>query len=417
MAIYAIPIIISGLGTEKFGTLTLVWVIVGYFSLFDFGIARALTKETALLLGRQNYERIPPIIWTSLTIMTVIGLLSCGTLVLLAPVLVSKLLHTPLELQEEMQKVVVLIAISIPIVMNSSAIRGVVEAHQRFVFISVMKLLMGGFVFLSPIIVLKYTDSLYTIVLLLITGRLVIFLLYCIYSAKIVCGLFKKYSFCIEGAKYLLSFGGWIMVSSVVGPILLYLDRFMIAAVVSTTAVAYYVTPYEVVSKTLILPVALITVLFPVFSQPFNLNKKNIKWAYYSGATFLFVIIVPIALVFCLYARELLELWLTSGLGLDAADFAEKTYRIAQFLMVGVLVNSFGHLSQALIQGYGRPDLTAKLHLVELLLFVVHLWILVNEYGAIGAAIAWLVRVSISTVVLSVLASLCLSQKLKSRYA
>ena len=44
IAILIIPFLIKGLGNEKFGILSLSWVIIGYFSLFDFGIGKLLLK-------------------------------------------------------------------------------------------------------------------------------------------------------------------------------------------------------------------------------------------------------------------------------------------------------------------------------------------------------------------------------------
>lgn len=46
-AFFAIPRLIHGLGTDRFGVLTLVWMVIGYFSLFDLGLGRALTQVVA----------------------------------------------------------------------------------------------------------------------------------------------------------------------------------------------------------------------------------------------------------------------------------------------------------------------------------------------------------------------------------
>ena len=45
VAVFAIPLLIKGMGTDCFGVLTLVWMGIGYFSVFDFGLGRALTKR------------------------------------------------------------------------------------------------------------------------------------------------------------------------------------------------------------------------------------------------------------------------------------------------------------------------------------------------------------------------------------
>ena len=52
VALFAIPILINSLGVDKFGVLTLAWMITGYFSILDLGIGRALTK----LLSEKNKE-------------------------------------------------------------------------------------------------------------------------------------------------------------------------------------------------------------------------------------------------------------------------------------------------------------------------------------------------------------------------
>ena len=56
IAIFTMPILIRGLGIDRFGVLTLVWLVIGYFSLFDLGIGRALTKFVAEKLGAGQEE-------------------------------------------------------------------------------------------------------------------------------------------------------------------------------------------------------------------------------------------------------------------------------------------------------------------------------------------------------------------------
>jgi O-antigen/teichoic acid export membrane protein len=57
----AVPLIVRGMGVPRFGLLSLAWVAVGYFSLFDFGIGRALTKLVADKLGAKDEDSIPPL--------------------------------------------------------------------------------------------------------------------------------------------------------------------------------------------------------------------------------------------------------------------------------------------------------------------------------------------------------------------
>jgi len=75
-----IPFIVRGLGTERFGLLSLAWVVLGYFAVFDLGLGRATTKFVAEALGRGEDEEIPSIVWTAVTVQSVLGIV--GALVL-----------------------------------------------------------------------------------------------------------------------------------------------------------------------------------------------------------------------------------------------------------------------------------------------------------------------------------------------
>lgn len=88
------------------------------------------------------------------------------------------------------------------------------------------------------------------------------------------------------------------------------------------------------------------------------------------------------------YARDILRWWL-------GIDFANQSALVLQILCIGVLINSLAWVPSSLLQGRGRPDLTAKFHLLELPLYVGGLWILVEEMGIVGAALAWVLRVTL----------------------
>ena len=51
------PILVDGLGTARFGVLTLAWAVIGYAQVFDLGIGRALTKLTAERIGSTASRR------------------------------------------------------------------------------------------------------------------------------------------------------------------------------------------------------------------------------------------------------------------------------------------------------------------------------------------------------------------------
>src|SRR6266700_8089164 len=166
-------------------------------------------------------------------------------------------------------------------------------------------------------------------------------------------------------------------VSNIVSPVMVTMDRFLIGTLTSMTAVAYYATPSEVVTKLLIIPGALVGVMFPAFSASFECDRGRAAALYARCVRYVFLILFPVVLIIVGFAQKGLTLWL-------GADFAQHSFRVLQWLALGVLLNSLAQIPFALVQGAGRPDLTAKLHLVELPAYLLGLWWLISAYGVVG---------------------------------
>src|SRR4029077_1180053 len=75
-----------------------------------------------------------------------------------------------------------------------------------------------------------------------------------------------------------------------------------------------------------------------------------------------------------------------------------------QWLAVGVFINSLARVPFAAVQALGRPDAIAKLHAIELPLYLGTLCWLLSAYGIYGAAVAWTFRVSLDTLILFAMA-------------
>jgi O-antigen/teichoic acid export membrane protein len=182
-------------------------------------------------------------------------------------------------------------------------------------------------------------------------------------------------------------------VSNVLGPLMVTFDRFLIGSIISIAAVAYYSIPYEVVTKLWLISTALVGVLFPVFSATSVADRARLASLYESGVKYIFIFLLPLTLVLVIFAPEGLALWL-------GGDFAHNSAAVARLLAVAVLVNSMAHVPFAHLQSVGRPDVTAKFHLMELPVYVVMLFLLARSWGITGVAVAWLVRVMIDTFLL-----------------
>ena len=71
-----------------------------------------------------------------------------------------------------------------------------------------------------------------------------------------------------------------------------------------------------------------------------------------------------------------------------------------QLLAIGVLINASASLPASLLHAAGRPDVTAKLHMIEFPLYIPLVCWLIRAFGIEGAASAWVLRVTLDTALL-----------------
>jgi O-antigen/teichoic acid export membrane protein len=397
VAVAAIPPLLAALGTERFGVLALAWMAIGYFGVFDLGLSRALTQLVAEKLGGDGDADLTKLIWTALLLMVALGLGGALLLAVLTPWLVGGVLKIPALLGAESRSAFYLLAFSLPWVISTGGLRGVLEANQRFDLVNLVRLPLGIFTYLGPLLVLPFSRSLPAVVGILVAARLIAWLAHLLLCLRAIPAMRRSVRPQLSIARPLVRFGSWMTVSNLVSPLMVYLDRFVIGATISMSAVAFYVTPYELVTRLWLIPGALMGVLFPALSATWTRDTPRMGVLFDGGVRIVFLMILPVTLLLTTFAPEGLALWL-------GADFARESTAVLRWLAVGVYLNSIGQVAFAAVQGIGRPDVTGKLHLVELFPYLALLWWATARWGIEGAAVAWVGRVALDTVLLFALA-------------
>jgi O-antigen/teichoic acid export membrane protein len=186
----------------------------------------------------------------------------------------------------------------------------------------------------------------------------------------------------------MFKFGGWMTVTNILSPIMVSLDRLLIGTLISMTAVAYYATSYEAVTKLWIIPSAIVGVLFPAFATALVTDRKRAALLYETGARYIFLSLFPIVLAVLTLGHFALRIWL-------GPVIAGQCTPIMRLLAIGVFANSLAQVPFWQIQAAGRPDLAAKVHLCELPFYVLAFWGFTTWLGVEGASVAWMLRATI----------------------
>ena len=387
LGLVCVPYVLRRLGVDSFGILSLAWVLLAYMSLFDLGLSRATTKFAAEATGRGEHHRLPALLGSSISLQFALGLLGGSVLFALSPLLTERILKIPGPLVAEASKCFMILAFAVPLVLVTNCLRGALEALQRFDLINYVKVPANASMFLSPLLLLPFGGRLPSVILLMTVFRLAAMLAYLGFCLTILPKPGLEFNFERTVLRQLLRYGGWVTISNVTGPILMYIDRFVIGSLLSIGQIAYYTAPADVVNRALVVPASLGTILFPGFSSLNALGaKQKLEDFYIRSMKYMIVALGPALLLVAAFSREILGLWL-------GPSFASKSAVPLQILTLGVFFNSLGYCPYSLLQGVGKPNLTAIFHLIEIPPHLGLVWILVVKMGITGAAIASLLRV------------------------
>jgi O-antigen/teichoic acid export membrane protein len=393
IAIVSIPRLVHGLGTARFGILTLAWAVTGYFSVFDLGLGRALTKLVAERLGTPRAVQIPGLVNSGLAFMTLLGMLGAVILAALSKVLSISVFNVPAGSESETTAVIRILAASLPFVILTAGLRGVLEGYHRFPALNTVRIGVGAANYLVPLLLLPFTTNLAWLVAALFITRVIGTFIHFYLCRQELPTVALHHRFGNTEMKELLSFGGWMTVSNIVGPLLVYVDRFLIGILASMAAVTYYTTPYEMATKLWLVPAALTGVLFPAFSTSFVQDRARTLRLYHRGLRYMFLALFPVVLMATALAPLGFKIWLGN-------DFAVHSAPVFQWLVIAVFINCLANIPFAYLQALGRPDLTARFHLLELPIYGALLIWMIHLYGTTGAAVAWFARIVIDTALL-----------------
>ncbi len=395
-ALIFIPTLLQKLGDEKFGLLNIIWIVVGYFSLFDFGVSRTLTKVISEKLAFQERDKIPEIFWTSFYLILFFSIAGSIILFLLTPTLVNNVLNVSDAIQKETILSFYIMAISVPVITTTAAFRGFLEAYQNFKVINLLRIIWGVSTFLVPILVLIYTNYLTYIVFSLVLLRLIMWAAHLIICIKTENNLTVFNKINVKAIKPIFILSGWITVTNVIAPLIVYIDRFLIGALISAAAITYFATPFEIVSKLLLIPSAIVGVLYPVIAFNYRSDFELVRKIMFKGTKYIFLIIFPIVVLMMVFAKAGLSIWVGDRIAI-------QSWLILQLLAFGILFNSLAHIPFTYLQAIGKPSVTAKLHLIELPIYFIAMWFSIKMFGINGAAAIWLLRSFIDCFLLFIL--------------
>lgn len=389
VTLITVPLYLRLIGIDRYGVLAIVWVFLGYFGVFDLGLGRATAQIIATLRQALPSERATAF-WTALTLNTAFGVIGGLLFWLAARYFFATYFQVAEPLRVEILAAVPWLAVAVPVATISGVLCGALQGRERFLVLNASSVLGSVLFQLLPLMVAwLHGPELAWLVLAALLGRVLVFLMLFDQCYRHV-PLSRTPSVSRGLIPTLFRYGGWVTVTSLVSPLMVVLDRFVIGALAGAKAVTYYTVPYNLANRVMVIPESLAAALFPRFAAAEGEEGERL---FREAVQVLLVVVTPLIIVGLIIMKPFLSWWLGS-------KFAENAAIVGQIIVLGLWANCFAQLPYARLQAQGRPDLVAKCHLAELLPYLAILFFSLSRWGIAGAAIAWTLRVTVDCLLL-----------------
>lgn len=381
VSLVTVPLYLQAIGIERYGVLAICWLLVGYFGLFDFGLGRATAQKIATLAEAPDAER-NRIFWTGTLLSGALSLTAIVVFLPLAAIGLGMMEVSDVGLHREITSALPFLVAAVPFGIAQSLLVGALEGRRAFLKINLIVSAGTIATAVLPLLTAIWIDPALPFLLgAALVARILVLMLLVLACLQAVPVHRPRIASSSE-IRGLLNFGGWTTVSSVVGPLLVYWDRFAIGATLGAAAVAAYVVPFNLVWQIIVLPAALASALFPKLASSDPAESRRLSG---QAVAVLAFVMTPATLLMVFGAPPFLTLWLGSELGI-------RTAPVACILLFGLWTNSFARIPYAHLQARARPRQIALMTLAEILPYLVVLYLCMRWLGLPGAALAWSLR-------------------------
>lgn len=389
LSLATIPLYLDLIGEARYGVLAIVWVVVGYFAVFDLGLSRATANQIAKMRDEPAASR-ERVFWTALSVNASVGAIGGILLFFIGHVLLGHIFRGSPGLHAEALAALPWLAAAVPLTTVTLVLTGTLEGRERFLTVNLLATVGLTLFQVAPLAYAYWVGP-------QLAGLIM--------SATLALSASTALSFVVTALSLpvrgrpridadrlgtLLRYGGWVTVTSFAGPLLTVVDRLLIGAVAGATAVTRYVVPFALVSRVQILSSSLARAIFPRLSM---LDSTDAAYVSRESLRALVSIMTPLAVVGAVAIEPFLRAWV-------GADIASSSAPVGEILLMGMWLNSLAVVPFALLQAQGRPDLPAKFHMLELAPYIGGLMLGLHTAGIQGAAWAWTGRAAVDAVLL-----------------
>jgi len=200
-------------------------------------------------------------------------------------------------------------------------------------------------------------------------------------------GKFFQARFSLELLRNLIPFTAGVTATSIFGTILLQADKLILSAILPLKIFAYYSVSAMIAEAVILLATPISNVIFPKMSEMIGsgARKEELAQIFHLSSQAVNTLVIPIAMILAIFSYEVLYAYTGS------TEIAANASSVLSILALAKLLHANMLNLYSLQLAYGQVKLALYINIVSVCFFLPAVYLLSNQLGMVGAAIAWLI--------------------------
>ena len=390
LAFAVTPYLLEGLGEEGFGIRSILIMMVGYFSIINFGISGAVTKYMSEYV-KINKDYVKDVLSTSFWIHFILGVVGCLAISLISYYLIKELFQISKELEDEALTALRISAFSFIFTMMNSWAGAVISGNHRYDVLNYSMSLYGTLTLVGSFILVENGNGIIGIAIANLIASICLLIVYIYILKRLNMFIYLEIKIKKHVATRLFKFGSHFFIFQIFGMLFSQLDRFLIGIYLGATILTYYVIPHQVAIVVHQLTSKVMEFIMPLVSSLRNNDIDKLRKICVRGTTISLILTLSLAIPVIIYGEIILLFWMNNKVSNNSSD-------ILLILTFTYILMSVTAVSSSLFSGMGYPYVVSSASVITGIIAAILYFFFIERYGLYGIAIAGLISVSINII-------------------
>ncbi|MFN2462443.1 MAG: oligosaccharide flippase family protein [Candidatus Dormibacteria bacterium] len=401
VGLVTIPVVLHRLGPEAFGVYMISVSLAGLVGILDLGLTAAFINRLARARNDNDGVVIQGLVGTTISIFGVLGVILCIGTFLVAPVVVTSVLHVAGRLAGDATVALRVTGVGLALSLWLSVLDAIPVAYERYDIVAWRISLISV---LAAFATLGYAfagGGLVGLVVINVIGTAFGLVTFYAAARRLLPGHRLRPGWSKEAMRSLIGFSFFKFAGTASATAVFRFDQLAVGFLLGVRAAGLYAVPSGVLARLLALVGAAVSPAFPRVSG-MTRDTSAVSRLFVEATRWLAVIAFPVAAVFAIAPEAILAAWIG---GREGQIVAHEVGATTRWLMLAFAVQAVAAVPAVFCEATGSPWMNNLFAVAGLVIHVPMFFVLVLGVGLEGAGLTLLLNSVVQTVPFVILAT------------